>query len=75
MPAEYRPYGDGMTKEELETRHAMSLVQGRQEALLENLAQLSGDHERRIRLLERVVGYGSGAVGMGLFFLKALKVI
>lgn len=42
---------------------------------IEELRKLTSDHERRIRALERIVGYGSGAIGMAMFFLKVAKVI
>lgn len=45
------------------------------ETLAGTLAGIVSDHEKRIRLLERVVGYGSGALGMGFYLLKVLKVI
>ena len=40
----------------------------------ENHEQIN-DHEKRLRLLEKGLAYGSGAVGMGLFVLKVFKVI
>jgi hypothetical protein len=43
--------------------------------ILEELRYGHRDHERRLRALERIVGYGSGVVGMGLFVLKILRVI
>ncbi len=47
----------------------------RQELILEQLSALGGDHEKRIRFLERVVGYGAGAAGVIMFFLGKLKII
>jgi hypothetical protein len=45
------------------------------EMALERLTEITSDHERRVRKLERVLGYGSGAVGMVLFLGKMFKVI
>jgi hypothetical protein len=45
------------------------------EVILRELQKLNGDHERRLRTLERAIGYGSGAVGMGLFIAKVLRLL
>lgn len=34
------------------------------EIIIENLSQIIKDHEGRIRFLERIVGYGLGALGL-----------
>jgi hypothetical protein len=45
------------------------------EVILRELQRFNSDHERRLRTLERAIGYGSGAVGMGLFLAKVLKIL
>lgn len=36
----------------------------KQEIIIENLTSIMKDHESRIRFIERVVGYGLGALGL-----------
>lgn len=42
----------------------------REEALLEEHAKLLLDHEKRLRIIERVIAYGTGAIGLGLYAIK-----
>jgi len=45
------------------------------DVIIQELRDIARDHERRIRILERLAGYGSGAIGMGLFLLKVTGII
>jgi hypothetical protein len=45
------------------------------ETALERLTEITSDHEKRLRKLDRVIGYGSGAIGMALFLGKVFKII
>ena len=69
------PLNDEEFRELLRDRADMERIVAKQEVLISSLYKVGDDHERRIRLLERVVGYGGAAVSTGLFFLKAFKFI
>lgn len=58
---------------EISVAHAERLTT--MEVVLRELQKLTNDHERRLRTMERAIGYGSGALGMSLFLLKLAKVI
>lgn len=45
----------------------------KQETIIENLTSIMKDHESRLRFIERVVGYGLGAVGLVEFAINALN--
>ena len=51
--------GDTLTKE----LSRLSELGARQTTILESLKEMTSDHERRIRQIERVIGYGLGALG------------
>jgi hypothetical protein len=55
---------------------AQPVINERVAGLLEGLAKVGTDHERRIRLIERTIAYALGAIGMisaMLYLISVLK--
>jgi len=44
----------------------------RQEKFLEQVLKVTDDHEKRIRLIERVIGFGTGFAGAVVIVVKLL---
>ncbi len=44
-------------------------VRAQQAVLLKALERVTNDHEKRIRFLERIIGYGIGAIGVVKFLV------
>lgn len=47
-------------------------VRAQQAEMLTTLKEITSDHEKRIRLLERIMGYGVGALGAAKLVLDLL---
>lgn len=45
----------------------------RQEKFLEQVVKVTDDHEKRLRLVERIIGYGSGFAGAVVLVIQMLK--
>lgn len=48
---------------------ALIEIRAQQGALLSSLKEITSDHEKRLRNLERIVGYGVGALALIKFAL------
>jgi hypothetical protein len=45
---------------------------GKQEDFLAMFTKTTEDHEKRIRMIERIIGYGTGVLGTIVLMLKVL---
>jgi hypothetical protein len=44
----------------------------RETQMMEHQSNMLNDHEKRIRIMERTLAYGAGAIGLGLYLFKLL---
>lgn len=52
---------------------ATHLLLQRESEMFKQLTEISNDHEKRLRTLERVLAYGTGAVAVVLYLIKVFK--
>jgi len=59
----------------IDSKATQSVINERIAGLMEGLARVGSDHERRLRFIERTVNYALGAAGMISAILYLISVI